>query len=314
MVKDLCESYSTKVFPSLIFQFQTRSWKEKKYLISLFGELLQWSPVMAFFLQNSHWWFQIVEHFLTGFDYPDESLQAAICFVFFRIVSCREGIERLTENFPLLFVRTKELLLRSQNESLQINLLGNIKLLVKNWNINNKTSQNLLVSAILKYSLEYPKAYPLIVDKALIDTLKTALLSSHSKVQLISVQLLEFLSSDERFVEDCIQEDIVEFLVEALGNATESLIYCILHLLARYSNYNSFQNHIIFGVEDLMKVFHSSLSSENVSLQKQSLVCLEKLVSFPRVCALISFDNVMALVKKILQYNEKNGILKILCH
>jgi hypothetical protein len=80
MVKDLCESYSTKVFPSLIFQFQTRSWKEKKYLISLFGELLQWSPVMAFFLQNSHWWFQIVEHFLTGFDYPDESLQAAICF------------------------------------------------------------------------------------------------------------------------------------------------------------------------------------------------------------------------------------------
>jgi hypothetical protein len=101
-----------------------------------------------------------------------------------------------------------------------------------------------------------------------------------------------------------------EFLIEALYGASETLIYYILHLLVHYSDHSSFQHHIVFGVEEHMKIFNQIFSSENFSLQKKSLICLEKLASFPRVSSLISLDNMMTIACKLLQHNEKSkGII-----
>ncbi|XP_077791054.1 meiosis inhibitor protein 1 isoform X1 [Podarcis muralis] len=221
----------------------------------------------------------MMEHLAAGLMYPNESIKAAVCYLYGKLYSVPSAAERLfvhfTERLCGLFLTT---LKNSQTKELQVNCLGLLKQLLK---------YDKFVSVIMSNSgkgadsaspelFERESPLPLMIKKLL--------LSRDEVLQVASAQCMAavLVHSPATYAPAFINADIPEFLFECLFCMSEILtwsIYCCLLLLTEEQLFFS-KCHTVYGIEPILRSLKEILHLNNVELQKQGLLLFTEILKW----------------------------------
>ncbi|XP_053261946.1 meiosis inhibitor protein 1 isoform X2 [Podarcis raffonei] len=221
----------------------------------------------------------MMEHLAAGLMYPNESIKAAVCYLYGKLYSVPSAAERLfvhfTERLCGLFLTT---LKNSQTKELQVNCMGLLKQLLK---------YDKFVSFIMSNSgkgadsaspelFERESPLPLMIKKLL--------LSRDEVLQVASAQCMAavLVHSPATYAPAFINADIPEFLFECLFCMSEILtwsIYCCLLLLTEEQLFFS-KCHTVYGIEPILRSLKEILHLNNVELQKQGLLLFTEILKW----------------------------------
>ncbi|NXD24974.1 MEII1 protein, partial [Spelaeornis formosus] len=219
----------------------------------------------------------LVDHLLMGLSYPNESIKAAVCYLYGKLYSSPVGTERLSIHFEEklcgVFLNT---LGCAQTKELQVNCLGLLKELVKSDHfvsilMNNSKTEEETENPDL---LEGENPLPLVLKKLLLtrdEMLQAA--SSHCMAAVL-------VHSPSRYAPAFIHADVPEFLFECLLCKSEILIwsvYCSLLLLTEERLFFS-KCHTVYGIESLVRSLQDILPLNNVELHKQGLLLFTEIL------------------------------------
>ncbi|XP_020732556.1 meiosis inhibitor protein 1 isoform X2 [Odocoileus virginianus] len=244
--------------------------------LTLLGKLVDAVPALADKLVMKHG--DLMEHLLRGLVYPNEGVQASVCYLYGKLYSSPVAAEMLLGHFREklcpLFLSTMD---GAQTKELQINCLGLLKQLLK---------YDLFVSMIMNKSalventesVEGPPG-----ETALPLVLKKLLLSRDETLQVASAQCITavLVHSPAKHALAFIHADIPEFLFEHLSSSSEVLIwscYNCLILLAEEPLFFS-KCHTVYGIESVVRSLQGSLRMNNTELHKQGLLLFAEILT-----------------------------------
>ncbi|XP_061495279.1 meiosis inhibitor protein 1-like isoform X2 [Rhineura floridana] len=244
-------------------------------MFTLLGKLADAIPIFAdvWVVEHSN----MMEHLAIGLMYPNESIKAAICYLYGKLYSVPSAAERLfvhfTERLCSLFLTT---LKNAQTKELQVNSMGLLKQLLKYENF---------VSVIMSNSgrgadsaspelFEGESPLPLMFKKLL--------LSRDETLQVASAQCMAavLVHSPAKYAPAFIHADIPEFLFECLFCMSEILIwsiYCCLLLLTEEQLFFS-KCHTVYGIEPVLRSLKEILHLNNAELHKQGLLLFTEIL------------------------------------
>ncbi|NXQ60372.1 MEII1 protein, partial [Anthoscopus minutus] len=242
---------------------------------SLLGKLADAIPSFADILVGKH--NNLVDHLLMGLTYPNESIKAAVCYLYGKLYSSPVGTERLSGHFEErlcgVFLNT---LACAQTKELQVNCLGLLKELLKSEHFvsilmnNSKTEEETENPDFL----EGENPLPLVLKKLLLT--RDELLQAASSHCMASV----LVHSPSRYASAFIHADVPEFLFECLLCKSEILtwsVYCCLLLLTEERLFFS-KCHTVYGIESLVRSLQGVLLLNNVELHKQGLLLFTEIL------------------------------------
>ncbi|XP_065793513.1 meiosis inhibitor protein 1 [Muntiacus reevesi] len=244
--------------------------------LTLLGKLVDAIPALADKLVMEHG--DLMEHLLRGLVYPNEGVQASVCYLYGKLYSSPVAAEMLLGHFREklcpLFLSTMD---GAQTKELQINCLGLLKQLLK---------YDLFVSMIMNKSalventesVEGPPG-----ETALPLVLKKLLLSRDETLQVASAQCITavLVHSPAKHALAFIHADIPEFLFEHLSSSSEVLVwscYNCLILLAEEPLFFS-KCHTVYGIESVVRSLQGSLRMNNAELHKQGLLLFAEILT-----------------------------------
>ncbi|NXD17370.1 MEII1 protein, partial [Nothocercus nigrocapillus] len=242
---------------------------------TLLGRLADAIPVLAGLLVVEH--SNVVDHLLMGLTYPNESVKAAVCYLYGKLYSSPVGTERLsahfTERLCALFLNT---LGHAQTKELQVNCLGLLKELLKSDHFVSILMNNSMIEEECENLdfLEDENTLPLILKKLLLS--RDQMLQAASSHCMAAV----LVHSPSRYAPAFIHADVPEFLFECLSCTDEILIwsvYCCLLLLTEERLFFS-KCHTVYGVESLVRSLRYVLQLNNVELHKQGLLLFTEIL------------------------------------
>ncbi|XP_064902037.1 meiosis inhibitor protein 1 isoform X4 [Columba livia] len=242
---------------------------------ALLGKLADAIPGFADILVVEH--SNLVDHMLMGLTYPNESIKAAVCYLYGKLYSSPVGTERLSAHFEErlcgLFLKA---LGRAQTKELQVNCLGLLKELLKSDHFvsilmnNSRTEEESENPDFL--GGEHP--LPLVLKKLLLTRDEILQAASAHCVAAVLVH------SPSRYAPPFIHADVPEFLFECLSCNSEILIwsvYCCLLLLTEERLFFS-KCHTVYGIESLVRSLQDILQLNNVELHKQGLLLFTEIL------------------------------------
>ncbi|CAI5785923.1 inhibitor 1 [Podarcis lilfordi] len=221
----------------------------------------------------------MMEHLAAGLMYPNESIKAAVCYLYGKLYSVPSAAERLfvhfTERLCGLFLTT---LKNSQTKELQVNCMGLLKQLLK---------YDKFVSVIMSNSgkgADSPSPELFERESPLPLMIKKLLLSRDEVLQVASAQCMAavLVHSPATYAPAFINADIPEFLFECLFCMSEILtwsIYCCLLLLTEEQLFFS-KCHTVYGIEPILRSLKEILHLNNVELQKQGLLLFTEILKW----------------------------------
>ncbi|NXU61665.1 MEII1 protein, partial [Horornis vulcanius] len=243
---------------------------------SLLGKLADAIPGFADILVVKH--NNVVDHLLMGLTYPNESIKAAVCYLYGKLYSSPVGTEQLSGHFEErlcgVFLNT---LGCAQTKELQVNCLGLLKELLKSDHfvsilMNNSKREEETENPDF---LEGKNPLPLVLKKLLLtrdEMLQAA--SSHCMAAVL-------IHSTTRYAPAFIHADVPEFLFECLLCKNEILIwsvYCCLLLLTEERLFFS-KCHTVYGIESLVRSLQGVLLLNNAELHKQGLLLFTEILT-----------------------------------
>ncbi|XP_066109171.1 meiosis inhibitor protein 1 [Saccopteryx bilineata] len=243
--------------------------------LTLLGKLVDAIPVLADKLVMEHG--DLMEHLLRGLVYPNEGVQASVCYLYGKLFSSPVAAEMLSGHFREklcpLFLSTLDV---AQTKELQINCLGLLRQLLK---------YDLFVSVIMNNSalVESPNSVegpP--GETSLPLVLKKLLLSRDEILQVASAHCITavLVHSPAKHAPAFIHADIPEFLFEHLSSSSEVLTwscYNCLILLAEESLFFS-KCHTVYGIESVVRSLQGSLRMNNTELHKQGMLLFAEIL------------------------------------
>uniref|UniRef100_A0A8D2JR12 Meiotic double-stranded break formation protein 1 n=1 Tax=Sciurus vulgaris TaxID=55149 RepID=A0A8D2JR12_SCIVU len=244
--------------------------------LTLLGKLVDAIPALADKLVMEHG--GLMEHLLRGLVYPNEGIQASVCYLYGKLYSSPMAAEMLSGHFREklcpLFLSTLE---GAQTKELQINCLGLLRQLLK---------YDLFVSLIMNKSALAETAER--VERSPGETslplvLKKFLLCRDETLQVASAHCITavLVHSPVKHAPAFIHADIPEFLFEHLSSSSEMLIwssYNCLILLAEEPLFFS-KCHTVYGIEAVVRSLQGSLKLTNTELHKQGLLLFAEILT-----------------------------------
>uniref|UniRef100_A0A8D2MK29 Meiotic double-stranded break formation protein 1 n=1 Tax=Zonotrichia albicollis TaxID=44394 RepID=A0A8D2MK29_ZONAL len=270
-------SSSVKHFPSLspLQLCKANTMRSSLPTFSLLGKLADAIPGFAEIVVVKH--NNLVDHLLMGLTYPNESIKAAVCYLYGKLYSSPAGTERLSGHFEerlcVVFLNT---LGSAQTKELQVNCLGLLKELLKSDHFVSILMNNAKTEEETENPdfLEGENPLPLVLKKLLLtrdEMLQAA--SSHCMAAVL-------VHSPSRYAPAFIHADVPEFLFECLLCKSEILIwsvYCCLLLLTEERLFFS-KCHTVYGIESLVRSLRGVLLLNNVELHKQGLLLFTEIL------------------------------------
>ncbi|CAO2601509.1 Meiosis inhibitor protein 1 [Lemmus lemmus] len=243
---------------------------------TLLGKLVDAVPGLADELVMEHG--TLMEHLLTGLVYPNEAVQASVCYLYGKLYSSPTAAEMLAGHFREklcpLFLSTLD---NAQTKDLQFNCLGLLRQLLK---------YDLFVSVIMSKSVLVESAES--VERPLRETLlplvlKKFLLSRDEILQVASSHCITavLVHSPAKHAAAFIHADIPEFLFEHLSASSDVLVwssYNCLILLAEEPLFFS-KCHTVYGIEAVVRSLQGSLQMTNTELHKQGLLLFAEILT-----------------------------------
>nr|XP_012597098.1 meiosis inhibitor protein 1 [Microcebus murinus] len=244
--------------------------------LTLLGKLVDAIPALADELVMEHG--NMMEHLLRGLVYPNEGVQASVCYLYGKLYSSPTAAEILSGHFREklcpLFLSTLD---GAQTKELQINCLGLLRQLLK---------YDLFVSMIMNKSALAESAESIARppgETSLPLVLKKLLLSRDETLQVASAHCITavLVHSPMKHAPAFIHADIPEFLFEHLSSSSEVLIwssYNCLILLAEEPLFFS-KCHTVYGIEAVVRSLQGSLKMNNTELHKQGLLLFAEILT-----------------------------------
>ncbi|XP_077195472.1 meiosis inhibitor protein 1 isoform X1 [Paroedura picta] len=244
-------------------------------ILILLGKLADVIPIFADELVIEH--SSMLEHLATCLMYPNEKIKAAVCYLYGKLCSAPNAVERLyvhfTERLCDLFLTT---LKNAQTRELQLNCMGLLNQLLKYDHFVSVTMGNSGkgTDSASPELFERESLLPLM--------LKKLLLSRDELLQVASAQCIAavLVHSPAKYAPAFIHADVPEFLFECLFCTSEILIwsiYCCLLLLTEEHLFFS-KCHTVYGIEPVLKSLKEILHLNNVELHKQGLLLLTEIL------------------------------------
>ncbi|XP_013972795.1 meiosis inhibitor protein 1 isoform X9 [Canis lupus baileyi] len=277
--------------------------------LTLLGKLVDAVPLLADKLVMEH--SDLMEHLLRGLVYPNEGVQASVCYLYGKLYSSPVAAEMLLGHFREklcpLFLSTLD---GAQTKELQINCLGLLRQLLK---------YDLFVSLImnksaLAESTEGVEGTPGKTSLPLV--LKKLLLSRDETLQVASAHCITavLVHSPVKHAPAFIHADIPEFLFEHLSSSSEVLVwssYNCLILLAEEPLFFS-KCHTVYGIESVVRSLQGSLKMNNTELHKQGLLLFaEILTRQPEEIKLFTSSAICRDAGRALQEAVRSPVLEV---
>uniref|UniRef100_A0A452EJG6 Meiotic double-stranded break formation protein 1 n=1 Tax=Capra hircus TaxID=9925 RepID=A0A452EJG6_CAPHI len=223
--------------------------------LTLLGKLVDAVPALADKLVMEHG--DLMEHLLRGLVYPNEGVQASVCYLYGKLYSSPVAAQMLLGHFREklcpLFLSTMD---GAQTKELQINCLG----------------------------AQVPPSGPVCVVTGTFRCLFLQLLLSRDEtLQVASAQCITavLVHSPAKHALAFIHADIPEFLFEHLSSSSEVLVwscYNCLILLAEEPLFFS-KCHTVYGIESVVRSLQGSLRMNNTELHKQGLLLFAEILT-----------------------------------
>ncbi|XP_036787390.2 meiosis inhibitor protein 1 [Manis pentadactyla] len=277
--------------------------------LTLLGKLVDAIPPLADKLVVKHG--DLMEHLLRGLVYPNEGVQASVCYLYGKLYSSPMAAEMLSGHFreklcPLFL----SILDGAQTRELKINCLGLLRQLLK---------YDLFVSMIMNKSglAESTRS----VEEAPGETslplvLKKLLLSRDETLQVASTHCITavLVPSPVKHALAFIHADIPEFLFEHLSSSSEVLVwssYNCLILLAEEPLFFS-KCHTVYGIESVVRSLQGILRMNNTELHKQGLLLFaEILTRQPEEIKLFTSSTMCGDAGRALQEAVSSPVLEV---
>ncbi|XP_006866927.1 PREDICTED: meiosis inhibitor protein 1 [Chrysochloris asiatica] len=245
-------------------------------ILTLLGKLVDALPALADRLVLEHG--NLMDYLLRGLAYPNEGVQASICYLYGKLYAAPVAAKKLSGHFQeKLCSSFLSTLVAAQTKELQINCLGLLRQLLK---------YDLFVTVIMNKSAVLENAE--IVEGPQRETslplvLKKLLLSRDETLQVASVHCITavLVHSPAKHAPAFIHADIPEFLFEYLYSSSEVLvwsIYSCLILLAEEPLFFS-KCHTVYGIESMVRSLQGSLKVNNLELHKQGLLLFAEILT-----------------------------------
>ncbi|XP_004484195.2 meiosis inhibitor protein 1 [Dasypus novemcinctus] len=244
--------------------------------LTLLGKLVDAIPALAdkLVMECSN----LMEHLLRGLVYPNEGVQASVCYLYGKLYSSPMAAEVLSGHFREklcpLFLSTLD---SAQTKELQINCLGLLRQLLK---------YDLFVSMIMSKSAleegaERVEGPPRETSLPLV--LKKLLLSRDETLQVASAHCITavLVHSPAKHAPAFIHADIPEFLFERLSSSSEVLVWSIYNCLILLAEEPLFFSkcHTVYGIESVVRSLQGSLKMNNTELHKQGLLLFAEILT-----------------------------------
>ncbi|XP_045145659.1 meiosis inhibitor protein 1 isoform X3 [Echinops telfairi] len=244
--------------------------------LTLLGKLVDAIPALADKLVTEHG--NLLEHLLRGLLYPNEGVQASVCYIYGKLYAAPVAAEKLSGHFrEKLCPFILSTLDGAQTKELQINCLGLLRQLLK-YDIFMTMIMN---KSAVPESAENVEGSPRETSLPLV--LKKLLLSRDETLQVASVHCITavLVHSPAKHALAFIHADIPEFLFEHLSSSSEVLIWSIyscLILLAEEPLFFS-KCHTVYGIESVVRSLQVSLKMNNMELHKQGLLLFAEILT-----------------------------------
>ncbi|XP_048659027.1 meiosis inhibitor protein 1 isoform X4 [Marmota marmota marmota] len=244
--------------------------------LTLLGKLVDTIPALADKLVMEHG--GLMEHLLRGLVYPNEGVQASVCYLYGKLYSSPMAAEMLSGHFREklcpLFLSTLE---GAQTKELQINCLGLLRQLLK-YDLFVSMIMNKSALAETAQSVEGPPG-----ETSLPLVLKKFLLSRDEILQVASAHCITavLVHSPVKHAPAFIHADIPEFLFEHLSSSNEVLIWSIYNCLILLAEEPLFFSkcHTVYGIEAVVRSLQGSLKLTNTELHKQGLLLFAEILT-----------------------------------
>ncbi|XP_037702185.1 meiosis inhibitor protein 1 [Choloepus didactylus] len=244
--------------------------------LTLLGKLVNAIPALADKLVMEHG--NLMEHLLRGLVYPNEGVQASVCYVYGKLYSSPMAAEVLSGHFREklcpLFLSTLD---SAQTKELQINCLGLLRQLLK-YDLFVSMIMNKSALAESAESVEGPPR-----ETSLPLMLKKFLLSRDETLQVASTHCITavLVHSPAKHAPAFIHADIPEFLFEHLSSSSEVLVWSVYNCLILLAEEPLFFSkcHTVYGIESVVRSLQGSLKMNNVELHKQGLLLFAEILT-----------------------------------
>ncbi|XP_046285527.1 meiosis inhibitor protein 1 isoform X4 [Marmota monax] len=244
--------------------------------LTLLGKLVDTIPALADKLVMEHG--GLMKHLLRGLVYPNEGVQASVCYLYGKLYSSPMAAEMLSGHFREklcpLFLSTLE---GAQTKELQINCLGLLRQLLK-YDLFVSMIMNKSALAETAQSVEGPPG-----ETSLPLVLKKFLLSRDETLQVASAHCITavLVHSPVKHAPAFIHADIPEFLFEHLSSSSEVLIWSIYNCLILLAEEPLFFSkcHTVYGIEAVVRSLQGSLKLTNTELHKQGLLLFAEILT-----------------------------------
>uniref|UniRef100_I3N2P0 Meiotic double-stranded break formation protein 1 n=1 Tax=Ictidomys tridecemlineatus TaxID=43179 RepID=I3N2P0_ICTTR len=256
-------------------------------------------------------WCGLMEHLLRGLVYPNEGVQASVCYLYGKLYSSHMAAEMLSGHFREklcpLFLSTME---GAQTKELQINCLGLLRQLLK-YDLFVSMIMNKSALAETAQSVEGPPG-----ETSLPLVLKKFLLSRDETLQVASAHCITavLVHSPVKHAPAFIHADIPEFLFEHLSSSSEVLIWSIYNCLILLAEEPLFFSkcHTVYGIEAVVRSLQGSLKLTNTELHKQGLLLLaEILTRQPEEIRLFTSSAMCGDASRALQEAVSSPVLEV---
>ncbi|KAG3290837.1 meiotic double-stranded break formation protein 1 [Ictidomys tridecemlineatus] len=253
----------------------------------------------------------LMEHLLRGLVYPNEGVQASVCYLYGKLYSSHMAAEMLSGHFREklcpLFLSTME---GAQTKELQINCLGLLRQLLK-YDLFVSMIMNKSALAETAQSVEGPPG-----ETSLPLVLKKFLLSRDETLQVASAHCITavLVHSPVKHAPAFIHADIPEFLFEHLSSSSEVLIWSIYNCLILLAEEPLFFSkcHTVYGIEAVVRSLQGSLKLTNTELHKQGLLLLaEILTRQPEEIRLFTSSAMCGDASRALQEAVSSPVLEV---
>ncbi|KAM5174103.1 meiosis inhibitor protein 1 [Callospermophilus lateralis] len=244
--------------------------------LTLLGKLVDTIPALADKLVMEHG--GLMEHLLRALVYPNEGVQASVCYLYGKLYSSPMAAEMLSGHFREklcpLFLSTVE---GAQTKELQINCLGLLRQLLK-YDLFVSMIMNKSALAETAQSVEGPPG-----ETSLPLVLKKFLLSRDETLQVASAHCITavLVHSPVKHAPAFIHADIPEFLFEHLSSSSEVLIWSIYNCLILLAEEPLFFSkcHTVYGIEAVVRSLQGSLKLTNTELHKHGLLLFAEILT-----------------------------------
>ncbi|XP_051016000.1 meiosis inhibitor protein 1 [Acomys russatus] len=244
--------------------------------MTLLGKLVDAIPGLENKLVTGHG--NLMEHLLRGLVYPNEGVQASVCYLYGKFYSSPTVAEMLSGHFREklcpLFLSTLD---NAQTKDLQINCLGLLRQLLR---------YDLFVSVIMDKSAlaEGPEcAERPSRETSLPLVLKKLLLSRDEILQVASSHCITavLVHSPAKYAVAFIHADIPEFLFEHLSSSSEMLVWSCYNCLILLAEEPLFFStcHTVYGIEAVVRSLQGGMQMTNTELHKQGLLLFAEILT-----------------------------------